>query len=183
VSAEPPGPALLVARTDELGKERFAEINALVERAFGRPFAEIWTDIGPGIHVVAEIAGEPVGHAMVVERGLEIGRVALRCGYVENVATDPARHRQGIGTVVMRRIGEVIASGFEIGALATGTHAFYEQLGWETWRGTTYARRDGNLMRTPGHDGEVMVLRVPATPPLPGVEEPIVVGWRRGELW
>jgi hypothetical protein len=24
---------------------------------------------------------------------------------------------------------------------------------------------------------------VPATPPLPGVEEPIVVGWRRGELW
>jgi hypothetical protein len=28
-----------------------------------------------------------------------------------------------------------------------------------------------------------MVLRVPATPPLPGVEEPIVVGWRRGDLW
>lgn len=175
-------PVVLVARTAELEEERFAKVNALVEAAFERGFDEIWANIGPGTHVVAEVEGEPVGHAMVVARDVHIGARRLRCGYVENVAAAPALHGRGVGSVVMRRIARIIAERFEIGALATGSHHFYERLGWETWRGPTFARRDGELLRTARHDGDVMVLRVAATPPFFG-DEPISVAWRRGELW
>lgn len=175
-------PVLVVARTDELGSARFARIDALAEAAFQRPFAGIWADIGPGVHVVAELGGDAVGHAMVVERELRIEERPLRCGYVENVATAPALHGRGIGSVVMRRIGQIIADDFEIGSLATGSNHFYERLGWETWRGPCFARRGGELFRTADHDGDVMVLRTAATPAYTG-DEPISVAWRRGELW
>lgn len=175
-------PALIVLPTAELDPERFARINAFVEAAFARPFAEIWANIGPGTHVVAEVAGAPVGHAMVVERELEVGEQRLRCGYVENVATSPALHGRGIGSMVMGRIGQIIEASFEIGALATSSNRFYERLGWETWRGPAYARRGSELIRTENHDGDVMVLRVTGTPRMRG-DEPISVAWRRGELW
>ena len=119
---------------------------------------------------------------MVVERELRIEERPLRCGYVENVATAPALHGRGIGSVVMRRIGQIIADDFEIGSLATGSNHFYERLGWETWRGPCFARRGGELFRTADHDGDVMVLRTAATPAYTG-DEPISVAWRRGELW
>ncbi|MEO8509959.1 MAG: GNAT family N-acetyltransferase [Chloroflexota bacterium] len=175
-------PVVLVARSAELEEERFAKVNALVEAAFERRFDEIWANIGPGIHVIAEVAGEPVGHAMVVERELHIGEPGLRCGYVENVAAAPTLRGRGVGSVVMRRIAQVIDDDFEIGALATGSRHFYERLGWETWLGPTFAWRDAERLRTAGHDGDVMVLRVAATPPFSG-DEPISVAWRRGEVW
>jgi aminoglycoside 2'-N-acetyltransferase I len=177
-----PVPTVVVVRTAELEEEQFARLNRLVEAAFQREFDEIWANIGPGTHVIAQLDGEPVGHAMIVERALWIGDTALRCGYVENVAAAPAQQGSGVGSAVMRRIAHLIADGFEIGALATGSYHFYERLGWERWRGPTFARRGGELLRTERHDGDVMVLRVGATPALAG-DEPISVAWRRGELW
>lgn len=175
-------PELVVMRTDELGQDRFGRIDALAEAAFERPFAQIWASIGPGVHVIAEIEGDAVGHAMVVERELRIAERPLRCGYVENVATAPRLHGQGIGSIVMRRIASIIADDFEIGSLATGSNHFYERLGWETWRGPCFVRRDGELLRTADHDGDVMVLRTATTPAYTG-HEPISVAWRPGEPW
>jgi aminoglycoside 2'-N-acetyltransferase I len=175
-------PQLVIATTRELGPERFRRIDALCEAAFGRPFAEIWQSIGPGVHVVAELDGTPVGHAMVVEREVHIAERPLRTGYVENVAATPDRHRRGIGSLVMRRIGDLIAADFEVGALATGTQPFYEQLGWLRWRGPTLVRVDGRLERTPKGDGCVMVLPVERTPPF-SADAPISIGWRPGAIW
>lgn len=175
-------PILLVAATDELGAERFGAIDQLCAAAFGQPFEQVWADIGPGLHVIAELGGEPIGHAMVVGRELEVGSRALRCGYVENVATAPRLHRRGIGSLVMGRIAALIAERYELGALATGTHAFYERLGWERWRGPSFVRTQAGAVPTERYDGHVMVLRVAATPHV-SAEEPIIVGWRPGAIW
>lgn len=178
--------SLVVAPSTELGRARFARVDALCEEAFGHPFAAIWSSVGSGTHVVAEANGKVVGHAMLVERAMHVGRGAaahrLRTGYVENVATQPAIQGQGIGSLIMRRIGELIAERFVIGGLATGSNPFYARLGWETWTGPTFVRTDRGDVRTAQHDGHVMLLRVAATPPLAG-DEPISIGWRPGEIW
>jgi hypothetical protein len=56
----------------------------------------------------------------------------------------------------------------------------YARLGWEFWRGPLFIRRAGRLIPTP--DEEVMILRLPKTPPL-DLEAPLSVEWREGELW
>ena len=48
---------------------------------------------------------------------------------------------------------------FELGALATGRWSFYERLGWERWRGPTFARDGDEVIRTEDDDDAVMVLR------------------------
>ena len=51
----------------------------------------------------------------------------------------------GIGPEVMREVAAVIAETYALGALGTGSHAFYERLGWRTWRGPAFVRtRDGD---------------------------------------
>ena len=54
-----------------------AGLTDLCEAAFEEPFAPIWERVGPGIHVIAELGGRPVAHAMVVDRTLHIGTDAI----------------------------------------------------------------------------------------------------------
>ena len=147
------------------------------------PFSEDdWQHALGGTHVVLEIDGAIVAHASVVERELRIGGRPLRTGYVEAVATSPERQGRGLGTIVMSAIGELIRNGFEIGALGTGRHGFYERLGWRTWHGPGSVRTPDGPRRTPGEDGYVMILETPTTPPLePGA--PIDCDWRPGDVW
>jgi aminoglycoside 2'-N-acetyltransferase I len=181
------GPRLTIAQTDELGAERMAALTDLCEAAFDVPFAPIWDRVGPGIHVVADLGGRPVAHAMVVDRTLHIGSdasVTLDTGYVENVATAPDRHGEGLGSAVMREIGRIIGQAFALGALATAGPAFYARLGWETWAGATWVRMpDGQRVRSAEQDGHIMVLRTPSTPPTLDPTAPIAVDWRPGEAW
>jgi hypothetical protein len=58
---------------------------------------------------------------------LRVGGAALRTGYVEAVGTAPSHQRTGLGTQVMRAVGDYIAEHFELGALGTH-HAFMS--GW-----------------------------------------------------
>lgn len=178
---------LLTAQSDQIGPERFAELTALCEAAFGEPWASAWEAVGPGLHVMAEVRGRVVSHAMIVDRRLYVGSepdVALDAGYVEHVATWPDLQRQGHAAAVMREIGRLIRDEYALGALATGTNRFYEQLGWETWRGQTYIHMpDGERVRSASEDGSVMVLRTPRTPPTLDLAAPIAVEWRPVEPW
>ena len=141
-----------------------------------------WAHALGGQHFVLDVDGEIVSHASVVERALEIGGRPLRTGYVEAVATNPGAQGRGHGSVVMVAVTEHIRATFELGALGTGRHAFYERLGWETWRGPASVRTPEGERRTPDDEGYILVLRTPASPPF-DLDERISCDWRPGDVW
>jgi aminoglycoside 2'-N-acetyltransferase I len=162
-------------------------VRAVVDAAFeeyGRgDFTEDdWEHALGGRHFLLELGDAIVGHAAVVERWLEIGGHRLRTGYVEAVAIEPGRQRRGLGTILMRDVNDVVRADFELGALGTGRHAFYERLGWQTWRGPSAVRTPAGLEPTPDEDGYILVLRTPSSPPF-DLTEPISCEWRPGDVW
>jgi aminoglycoside 2'-N-acetyltransferase I len=135
-----------------------------------------------GIHVVAEVDGRIRAHGSVVPREIHVGGIPLATGYVEAVATDPERQRMGLGTAVMREIGDIIRATYELGLLGTGEHAFYKRLGWRTWRGPSAVRTPDGDRPTPVDDGYLMALPTPVSPVL-DFDAPISCDWRPGDVW
>jgi aminoglycoside 2'-N-acetyltransferase I len=131
---------------------------------------------------VLDVDGRILGHAAVVERELHVAGKRLRTGYVEAVAIDPDHQREGLGTLVMTDATRHVTGEYELGALGTGSHAFYEHLGWRTWQGPSSVRAANGEMRTPEDDGYIMVLPTPLSPPL-DFEAPISCEWRPGDVW
>jgi aminoglycoside 2'-N-acetyltransferase I len=175
------------ASTPELGGTELAAIRRLMDEAFagdehGGFDDDDWQHALGGLHFVAQLGNEIVAHASVVEREIRAGGIPLRTGYVEAVATDPRRQRQGIGTAVMRGVNAHVTQGFQLGALGTGSHGFYERLGWMVWLGPSSVRAPEGERRTPDEDGYIMVLATPASPPLDRTA-PISCDWRRGDVW
>ncbi len=153
---------LLIRRfpTAAASVEQLVQIHALMLDAFAGDFdAEDWEHTLGGTHVVALDGDVAVAHAAVVARVLEVDGRPFRTGYVEAVATLPARHGEGIGSLVMHDVAEIVTGDFELGGLGTGRHSFYERVGWERWQGPTYARHGSELVRTEEEDDGVMVLR------------------------
>ena len=175
-------------RTEDLDTAEVAAIRAVLIEAFAdespdEQFTEHdWQHALGGVHVVLDVDGEIVSHASVVERELRIGGRPLRTGYVEAVGTAPASQGRGHGTAVMREVNDVICAGFELGALGTGSHGFYERLGWRAWRGPTFVREGDGDHRTPDEDGLILVLGTPTTPPLDETA-PISCDARSGDDW
>ena len=153
-----------MARTEELDAATVGELDRLCAAAFDEPWDGYWERIGPAVHAFARERDELVAHACFVERDLLAGALELRAAYVEAVAVDPRRQGSGLGSVVMRQVGEQIAASYPLGALATGSNAFYERLGWETWRGEIWLAEHGGRRRMPEQEGDIMILRTPTTP-------------------
>lgn len=181
------GPRVRRVTTGELRPDEVHAIRAILDAAFGDDQDERFTDedwehaLG-GLHVIIEIDGQIVSHAAVVTRDLAIAGRHLQTGYVEAVATAPTFEGRGHGTTVMRAIGAAIADRYELGALGTGRHAFYERLGWQTWRGPSSVRTVEGERATPDDDGFILVLATPRTPPL-DLTAPISCEWRPGDVW
>jgi aminoglycoside 2'-N-acetyltransferase I len=172
--------------TSQLSSSEIAAIRDLLWTAFppGEDgFTEgDWEHALGGIHVVLDLDGVVVAHASVVERELHVGDRPTRTGYVEAVAVDPARQGSGLGTRVMREIDAEIVERFELGALGTGAHHFYERLGWRTWLGPTSVRTSGGARRTPEEDGFILVLPTPIWRD-PDLSAPLSCDWRPGDVW
>ena len=143
---------------------------------------EDWDHALGGTHFLLELDGEIVAHASVVERELEIGGRPVRTGYVEAVATAVAFQGRGLGSRLMGEVNAYLSERFELGALGTGRHSFYERLGWRTWRGPSSVRTAEGLLPTPDDDGYILVLRTPRSPELDPAS-PIVCHWRPGDVW
>ncbi len=175
------------AQTEDLAPSQLVELTELCEAAFGESFASAWERVGPGLHVMGELAGQVIAHAMIVDRRLYLGHeadLALDVGYVEHVATMPSAQGAGHGAATMRRVGEIINAEYALGALGTAKNGFYERLGWETWAGPTSIRMpDGERLRSPTEDGHVMILRTTRTPVDLRVDVPAAVDWRAGNSW
>ncbi len=176
--------------TAELTVADIARIRELLWDAFaededGGFDEDDWAHALGGMHFIGEDeAGRIIAHAAVVERPIEIAAVPVMTGYVEAVAVDPDVQRLGYGTAVMRAVNEyVAAAGFELGMLGTGSHGFYERLGWRRWRGLSSVRTADGVRPTPDEDGYLMYLRTPATPAHVEETSPISCDWRPGDVW
>jgi aminoglycoside 2'-N-acetyltransferase I len=172
--------------SDELSSAEVASLGDLFRAAWeGQSDGftdEDWGHAVGGLHFLLEESETIVAHASVVERELHAGDRRLVTGYVEAVATRPTHQRRGHGSALMREVGEYIDETFELGALDTGSTAFYERLGWVVWRGPTFVRTDSGLIRTADEDGQVMVRLTPTSPEL-DLSAPISCDWRPGDVW
>lgn len=176
-------PSIHVVTTAEASRDLLAEIRALLVDAFEGEFsAEDWGHALGGWHVVATDLGVAVSHAAVVPRVLEVGDRPLRTGYVEAVATAPARQRAGLGSLVMTQASALVRRHFEMGALSTGHHRFYERLGWQRWQGPTFVRHGSSMVRTAEEDDGVMVLRFGPSEDV-DLTAPLSCERRRGDDW
>jgi aminoglycoside 2'-N-acetyltransferase I len=173
--------------TADLTTHELAAIRAMLVDAFGPDVDEAFGDddwehgLG-GVHFVLDVDGEIVSHAAVVERELHLGGRAVRTGYVEAVATAPERQNLGFGTTVMSDVTAYIREAFELGALGTGRHHFYERLGWQTWLGPSSVRTPDGPRPTPDEDGYILILATPTSPPL-DLTATISCDWRPGDVW
>jgi aminoglycoside 2'-N-acetyltransferase I len=163
-----------VLTTPELEAGPVDVVRRFVVAAFAGDFAaEDWEHALGGLHVLVLDADDvPVAHAALVPRTIEIGGRPFRAGYVEAVATDPARDGEGFGSLAMTGVAELVRRDYELGALSTSRHGFYRRLGWESWAGPTYVRHSGGdggaggatrWERTEDEDDGVMVLRCAAS--------------------
>lgn len=143
---------------------------------------EDWEHAVGGVHFVLDVNGELMAHASVVERELHVDGHPLRTGYVEAVATAPERQGAGLGSMVMADVTSYIRDRFELGALGTGRHRFYERLGWQTWAGPSFVRLADGESRTAEDDGFIMVLATPSSPPLDTTAR-LSCEWRPGDVW
>ena len=171
----------------DLTTAEVAAIRGVLQRAFtakpdGTFSDEDWVHALGGVHIVLDVDGRIAAHAAVVERELHVDGRPVRTGYVEAVATEPGEQGRGLGSIVMAEAADVIAAGFELGALSTGSPGFYERLGWRRWTGPSFVRTAAGLVRTAQDDDGILLLDLPGSPPIdPAV--PISCEDRAGDVW
>jgi GNAT superfamily N-acetyltransferase len=156
-SALPARPELTVVPVAELEVAGKSAIVHLCTEALGPGGRFLFEYLSASTHVLAHIDGRLVGHACWTLRRLQPeGLPALRTAWVDAVCTSPPLQNGGIGTLVMRRVADLVAH-HELAGLGTERVSFYERLGWELWHGPT----EGVL-----HDplDSLMIRRTAATP-------------------
>jgi aminoglycoside 2'-N-acetyltransferase I len=173
--------------TPDLAASEITIIRALLVAAFGSEEDERfddddWEHALGGLHFVLDLDGEIVSHASVVERELHVGGRPVRTGYVEAVATAMDRQGAGFGSLVMADVTSYIRERFELGALGTGRHHFYERLGWQTWVGPAFVRTADGPRRTPDEEGYILVLPTSSSPSFDPAAS-ISCDWRQGDVW
>lgn len=178
---------LTTVRGHALSRRQRAAIVKLINHAYEEDLGSLFESFPDATHVLGTIGATPnsggtlVSHALWITRWLQIGSgPLLRTAYVELVATDEAWRGRGFASSVMRRVTEEIRD-FDIAALSPFSVAYYARLGWERWLGPLLIRKEGQLLPTP-EDEEVMILRLPKTPPL-DLRSELSVEWREGEVW
>lgn len=141
-----------------------------------------WEHALGGMHAVARIGDSVVGHAAVIQRRLMHRGVALRAGYVEAVAVDPAYQRQGIGAALMAPLERIIGAAYDLGALGATDEAvpFYVGRGWQAWRGPSSGLTPNGVVRTADDDGAIYVWHGRADLDLDGE---LICDWRGGDVW
>ncbi len=136
-----------------------------------------------GVHVLARDGEQVVAHASAVPRRLRFGTGPWRTvGYVEAVATDPPLQGRGVGRRVMVALQGEIAARWPVAMLSTGSATgFYERLGWERWRGTSFTATAEGVVPD-GEEEGLMVLRLDASV-VPDLTAHVTCEDRPGDAW
>jgi aminoglycoside 2'-N-acetyltransferase I len=171
------------APTREMPARLLTDIHELLLAGFDGDFSDDdWEHTIGGWHFFVEECGSVVSHASVVPRMLEVDSRPFRAGYVEGVASSPARRGEGFASAIMTAASTHIGSHYEIGALGTDLFSFYERFGWERWMGPTYVRRTDGHFHSEEDDGYVMVLRFGPSANV-DLAAPITCEERSGDDW
>jgi aminoglycoside 2'-N-acetyltransferase I len=174
-----------VVETFDLDAPTRLEARRLWDRAFGDRFDDHDAEHAfGGVHVLAHDGDRLVGHASAVPRRLRFGdRAWQSVGYVEAVAVDPDYQGRGVGRQVMRTLQAEIALRWPVAMLSTGRAAgFYEQLGWEPWRGTSYTLRSSGAVVADNEHGGLMILRIDGSA-VPDLDLDVTCEDRPGDAW
>ncbi|GIH06944.1 aminoglycoside 2'-N-acetyltransferase [Rhizocola hellebori] len=173
---------LRVAHTSQLDPAELAAARALLYDVFDDMSEDDWEHALGGMHALVSDGDTVIGHGSVIQRRLLHGGRALRTGYVEAVAVRPDRQRQGIGSLLMRALEDVIARAYDLGALGATDEgaAFYRSRGWRPWRGPTSVITPTGLVPTPDEDGSIYILPGPVPLDLTGH---LTCDWRNGDAW
>jgi putative acetyltransferase len=167
---------------DELPSEREAVVSVIAAAFTAEPeVAGLWEDLRevPGtVSLVAEFAGEPVGHV-----GLSVGWVDAKDRVVtvrilSPLSVHPAHQRQGIGRGL---VAAARARADELGAPALfleGDPAYYSRLGFEPGRSHGFTPPS---VRIPGPGFQVMLLTA-YEPTITGALVYPDVFWRHGAV-
>lgn len=175
---------IVVLGSDQVDEDTRVALRTLWDRAFADRFSADDEDHAyGGVHVLALDGDRLVGHASAVPRRIRFGDQEWReVGYVEAVATDPDRQREGVGRRVMERLHEEVAARWPVAMLSTGrATGFYERLGWERWRGLSYTRTATGDVPDDEHGG-LMVLRVDPSV-VPDLTAAVTCEDRSGDAW
>ena len=122
-----------------------------------------------------------VSHAVVTTRWIQPERFPiLRTAYVDAVATLPVYQRRGFGSAIMREVASQHLD-YDIACLETDQVAFFQRLGWECWRGPRAGRSGTELIPTPDQQN-IMILRLPRTPPL-DLDRLLTIESQTGRIW
>ena len=177
-----PAHAVQVAHTADLEPETLAAARELLYDVFDDMTETDWEHSLGGIHAVAWLDDEVVGHAAVVQRRLLHNGRALRTGYVEGVGVREDLRGVGYGSALMDPLERVIRSAYDLGALGSTDEAvpFYGNRGWVRWGGPTYALTPSGVVRTAEDDEGVFVLPVSVLLDLTGS---LTCDWRDGDPW
>lgn len=167
----------------ELTQGMLAQFRRLVLEAYEGDFTDDdWDHTRGGWRVVLLDGQSPLSHAAVVPRLLRVANRPFRAGYVEAVATVREKQRTGLGALVMAEVTSLVRTHFDLGALSTGRHQFYQRFGWERWRGPSFVQHGASLVRTPDEDDGLMVLRFGSSARI-NLAAPIACEPRSGEDW
>jgi aminoglycoside 2'-N-acetyltransferase I len=157
------------------------EIISLCNRAYEENMASLFETFVNATHILGYCEGELVSHALWVTRYLQAGtNPIMRAAYIEAVATEADYRKRGFASSIMNHLIDEIQD-YELAALSPFSVEFYRRLGWELWSGPLFIRKNEKLLASPD-DEEVMIFRLPKTPPL-DLNAPLSAEWRAGEPW
>jgi aminoglycoside 2'-N-acetyltransferase I len=183
---DPGAVSVVVRHTGDLDDATRDACRGLLYDVFDDMTEPDWEHALGGLHAVARLGGEVVGHASLVQRRLLHRGRALRAGYVEAVAVRADQRRRGVGGRLMSPLERVARRAYDVSALGATDEAvpFYLSRGWLRWVGPTSALTPRGVQRTPDDDGAVYVLAgsVPLEPPLDLGGE-LTCDWRDGDVW
>jgi len=171
-------------KTEELDADaRNAIVNLCVVAHQEEDFKNLFSYVPTGgLPFFGSHGGLLVSHAMVTTRWLQPeGHPVLKTAYIDAVATLPTHQGRGHGSAVMRYVAGNIEDEYTIACLETERITFYEQLGWQAWRGPLAGRSEQGLIPTPEPQG-IMVLRLSQTPPL-NLDSTLTIECQQERIW
>ncbi|MDL2344457.1 GNAT family N-acetyltransferase [Deinococcus sp. MIMF12] len=179
----PPGLSLRVRHTAFLPGSTRAALRELLNAVYGDSFSDDdWDHALGGLHTLARLEGQLVGHAAVVQRAFLVGDAPRRVGYLEAMGVHPAVQRRGIGRAMLRRVNLQVTRAYDLGALSASDEGLglYRAGGWAVWRGPLGVMTPGGVVPTPEEAGGVLVY-APAGELHPHL--PLTCDFRSGDVW